>query len=400
MKNILKAIDKSQPKMVALLKKWSNVNSGSENIKGLARMLKLIKTEALVLNGEIEEIKLKPRIKIDSKGNLKEIPHGNALLIKKNPGSKVQILLAGHYDTVYSVDSPFQKTELINSNTLKGPGVADMKGGLIIMLKALEILELSPYAGKFGYEVIINPDEEIGSTGSEYLYKKAAKGKIAGLIFEPTFSDGTYVSSRKGSANFTLVTYGTAAHAGRDFEKGKSAIVALARFIHEAHALNNNDSGVTINFGSIEGGGAVNIVPDLAICRIDIRILNALDLRSIKESFDQLVKKFSEQEGIRMVLHENGGRAPKPMDPKSVELFDILKKVGLKLNQETKLMPSGGVSDGNILAGAGLPTIDTLGAIGGNIHTFNEYVHLDSLKEKVKLAVYFIIELIQKDEHG
>lgn len=396
MDKILKSIDNQQDKMVRLLKKWANINSGSENIKGLAKMLAVIKKHCLVLDGEMEEIPLAPRSRIDSKGNKIQIPHGRALFIKKNPQAKTQVLLAGHYDTVFGINSPFQKTELIDSNTLRGPGVADMKGGLIIMLKALEILESSPYKGKLGMQVIINPDEEIGSQGSEFLYKKAAIGKVAGLIFEPTFPDGTIVNSRKGSANFTLTTHGTAAHAGRDFEKGKSAIVALSKFIHEANNLNDLERGLTINFGHIEGGGPVNIVPDFAICQINVRILNPLDLQKTKSSFHELIKKLYEKEGIRMELHESGERAPKPLDNKTAELFDILQKVGLKLGHEIKFAPSGGVSDGNILAGVHLPTIDTLGIIGGNIHTFHEYALLDSLKEKVKLTVCLLIELIER----
>ncbi len=395
MEEIFREIDEAQEGMVALLKKWTNVNSYSDNVDGLAQMFSEIKEETSLLNGKMEEIALAPRKKIDSKGKLSEIAQGKALHIKKHEKAKCQVLLAGHYDTVYPLTSSFQKAEMIDQNTLRGPGVADMKGGLIVMLKALQIIEASPYQGQLGFEVIINPDEEVGSTGSEHLYRKAARGKVAGLIFEPSFHDGTLVSSRKGSANFTLAAFGIAAHAGRDFEMGKSAIVALSRFIHEAHALNDSKAGISINFGHIEGGGPVNIVPDFAILQINVRILHETDLEKIKESFHQLLKKITLETDVKMEFHEITKRAPKPFDEKTAKLFDILKKVGLQVGQEIKLLPSGGVSDGNILASVGLPTIDTLGVIGGNIHTHNEYMLIDSLKSRVKLTVSLLIELIK-----
>lgn len=389
------AIDDAEEEMIALLKKWADVNSYSDNIEGLDHMLTLIEQEASLLSGEMEIIPLAKRKKIDSKGKISEIAQGKALHITKHPNAKCQVLLAGHYDTVYPKNSSFQKTEMIDQNTLQGPGVADMKGGLIVMLKALQIIEASPYQGQLGFEVIINPDEEVGSAGSEHIYKKAAKGKIAGLIFEPSFHDGSLVSSRKGSANFTLVAYGKAAHAGRDFEKGRSAIVALSKFIHESERFNDLKNGISINFGHIEGGGPVNIVPDFAILQINVRIMQASDLEKIKEDFHRLLKKISTETEIKFEFHEITTRAPKPFDEKTAKLFDILKKVSLQVGEEIKLVASGGVSDGNILASVGLPTIDTLGVVGGNIHTHTEYMLINSLKNRVKLTVSLLIELIK-----
>lgn len=395
MKEIFQAIDNEHDKMISLLEEWVNINSYSENLNGLAKMASAISKQASSLNAPIEEIPLKPKKRIDSKGNIIESAVGNALFIKKNPKAKTQVLLAGHYDTVYPLDSPFQKATIIEDGKMQGPGVADMKGGLIIMLKALEILELSPYAGQLGFEVIINPDEEIGSQGSEHLFKRASINKVAGLIFEPAFSDGAFVSSRKGSANYTLVVRGKSAHAGRDFEKGSSAITAIAKFIQEAHTLNDFEKGITINFGSIQGGGPVNIVPDLCICQINVRVLTINDLKNVKSAFHTLLKKYDAKDNINMVLHEIGERAPKPIDEKTTFLFNLLKKVGADLNTEIHFRMSGGVCDGNILSSVGLPTIDTLGVIGGNLHTIDEYALLDSLNSKLKLTVYLLIEIIK-----
>lgn len=396
MDSIFKVIDNEQDNMVSLLKKWASINSGSNNIAGLQKMAEAIKQEASRLNANLKEVAISGRSKMDSHGKIIQIPNGKALTLKKNPKAKTQVLLAGHYDTVYDEHHPFQNVEVVNT-ILTGPGVADMKGGLIVMLKSLEILESSLYAGKLGFEVIINPDEEVGSSSSYPLYVEAAIGKKAGLVFEPSFADGAFVSARKGSFNLSIATFGKSAHAGRDFEKGESSIAALSHFIHKAHELNDLKNGITINFGHIQGGGPVNIVPDLCIAQINIRYLEAPDLKRTLTIFSEIIKGI-EKEGIKMVLHELSSRGPKPLEEKTKNLFDILKKVGLQLNQKIELRESGGVSDGNILASVGLPTIDTLGVIGGNIHTNDEYMLLDSLKERVKLTVALLIELIKTDE--
>lgn len=399
MNELLKSIENEQDKMISILKNWASINSCSDNLTGLENLLIEIKKEAECLDGTIEEIELPKRKQLNSKGELIEIENGKALLIKKNPSAKCQILFGGHYDTVFSKDSPFQEVKQIEDHKLQGPGVADMKGGLVVLLTSLKILKMSPFGEKLGYEIIINPDEEVGSTGSYELYRKHAKGKMAGLIFEPCFSDGSIVSSRKGSINYSVTCHGKKAHAGRDFEKGKSAIVAISKFIHKAHELNHLIDGLTVNIGAVKGGEAVNIVPDFALCHLNIRYVDPKDKQKIQAKLNELIENASKEDGIRFFLYEISARDPKPFDEKTIKLFDILKKVGLQLNQKMTFVSSGGVSDGNILAGVNLPTIDTLGVVGGHIHTFDEYMLLDSLKEKVKLTVCLLIELIKSSEN-
>jgi len=386
--------------MAELLEAWSNVNSGSDNIKGLARMLGLIKSAFGVLNAKAEVIPIAPRKKIDSQGQIIEIPNGDVLFLKKHPNASIQIFLGGHYDTVYSENHPFQKAErLKNGDILRGPGAADMKGGLIIMLKALEALENSPYAGKVGWEVLINSDEEVGSMNSEHLFRDCAKRAQIGLLFEPSFSDGSLVSERKGSANFTVIAKGKAAHAGRDFHQGRSAIAAIGRFIHDADELNFSGKSVTINFGHIEGGGPVNIVPDLAICRINVRGEKQEALDEATLELHRIVKLENETEGLNLTIVDQSARSPKPFDEKTKHLFESIKTTAAEIGMNIKWQPSGGVCDGNILAAEGVPTIDTLGAIGGNIHTGEEYVNLDSLPHRAQLTAYFLMKLAKGEIH-
>ena len=243
---------------------------------------------------------------------------------------------------------------------------------------------------------MINSDEETGSAGSEPLLIKSAKQNDFGLLFEPSHPDGSLVSTRKGSLNFTVVAKGKAAHAGRDFYQGRSAIFALSRFIINAEELNNPEKEITVNIGRIEGGEAVNIIPDTAVCYGNIRMKNPEDLPMVMEAL-QIIVSSENQEGISLKLYENSARPPKPFDLKQQSLFDAMRTCGNELDMHLQWKPSGGVCDGNILSSAGLPTIDTLGVIGDHIHTAEEYVLLHSLTERTLLTTYFLLKLANQE---
>src|SRR5262249_39128994 len=152
----------------------------------------------------------------DDEGREKSRPLGKALAFQSPPRAGPRVLLGIHYDTVFGVDHLFQSVTRVDENTLRGPGVCDAKGGLLVLLHALLALERSPVAGSLAWEVLLNPDEEIGSPGSGSLFAAAAKRNDIGLLFEPALPDGSLVASRKGSGNFTFIVHGRAAHAGRD----------------------------------------------------------------------------------------------------------------------------------------------------------------------------------------
>jgi glutamate carboxypeptidase len=295
-------------------------------------------------------------------------------------------------DTVYPASHPFQKAQMIAPDTLQGPGVADMKGGLVIMLKALEALEQHPACGSLGWEVLVTSDEEIGSIGSEPLFLEAAKRAAFGLIFEPSFSDGAIVSSRKGSANYTITSTGKAAHSGRDFEKGKNAIVPLAQFIVAAHQLNNVEKGLTVNIGRANGGGPVNVVPDFAACGINVRATKAEAFAQILQDLQILVDHINST-GASLELHSQHVRSPKAFDQKNQHLFALIEQCALEEGYQLNSRPSGGVCDGNILSEAGLGVIDTLGAIGGNIHSPEEYIFVDSLRTRARLTALLLFNI-------
>lgn len=380
-----------QSEMSNLLQNWCDIPSGSDDIEGLRHMEKELISAFSLLKGQIETIQLPARPFLNTQGQIIWLEGGKALRITKYLEAPSHVLLAGHMDTVFGLSSSFRKARFLSDNRLLGPGAADMKGGLVVLLKALEVLERSPWAGKLGWEVIITPDEEIGSYSSKVLLQEIAARHQVGMVFEPTLPDGSLVSSRKGSETFAITAHGKAAHAGRDFHLGHNAITALARFVVFADSLNGTLGDTTINVGKFEGGIAANIVPDFASCCINVRSSEAAQLESIKNRLSAALT--TDEENARLEWHELVCRPSKPFDEATKELFSLIKSCGQALSQEISWQPSGGVCDGNILAACGLPTIDTLGVIGGNLHTEEEWMSLDSLPQKAALSGLFLIAL-------
>jgi glutamate carboxypeptidase len=386
-------IDAQHESMVQTLIAWSRINSGSYHIEGVRRMREALAQAFAVLGGEAEVLPVAPLETVSSKGEIEQIPLAEALRIRKRPDAPIQVFLCGHMDTVFPKDSAFQDVRWLDDNTLNGPGVADLKGGLVVMLTALQALEQSPYASNIGWEILFNPDEEIGSQSSHPLLLEAASRNHLGLIYEPALADGTLAGERKGSGNFVFVVRGKAAHAGRDFDKGRNAIARLGELIARLYALNGQREGVTINPGKIEGGGAVNIVPDLAILRLNVRLPKVEDQAWVEQQFDALIAEFNQRAGFHIFRHGKFTRPAKPLSKKNHKLFELLKSCGAELGLTIQHKPSGGCCDGNNLAAAGLPNIDTLGVRGGNIHSHEEFMLVDSLTERAKLSALLLLKM-------
>ena len=388
-------IDDRHDTLVALVEAWCSVNSGSYNLSGLETMLGLLRAAFTSLGGEDEVLPLPPYETVDLNGTVIQRPLGNALSVRKHPEAPVQVLLSGHMDTVYPADSPFQTVTRVDSNHLRGPGVADLKGGLVVMLTALQALERSPFAEKIGWEVLLSPDEEIGSPGSGPLLEERAQRVHLGLVYEPSYADGAFVHSRKGSANFTVIVHGRAAHVGRHYGDGRSAIRELSKFILKAEKLNDLERGITVNFGRTRGGIANNVVPPLAVGSLNVRAATKEGMDGAKHNLADLIMEGCSADGITMEMHGEITRPPKLFDKKTQMLFEHFKACSELLDLPYLLRESGGVCDGNILAAAGLPTIDTIGVRGGDIHTHHEYLLLDSLISRSKLSALFLMKLAE-----
>ena len=390
---ILAQIEPMQPKLIETLQVWSKVNSGSGNTAGLNSMRGLISTAFSRLQGTIQEIDLSPTERVLADGSKSQTRYEPALQITKRPDAPVQIVLTGHYDTVFPADYHFQDPEFLDADTLRGPGVADMKGGILVMLTALHMLEQSEHARNIGYTVLLSPDEEIGSPGSAPVLAALGKKSHLGLTYEPALADGTLAGARKGSGNFALIVKGKAAHAGRDHHLGRNAIAALSRFIVKLDALNGQRAGVTFNIAKVDGGGATNIVPELAIGRFNVRMVEVEDTVWIKTQIDALISEIAREDGIICELTGGFSRPPKPMAPANAQVFDWVKRAGSALGLDIGWSPSGGVCEGNNLWASGCPNVDTLGVRGGNIHSDQEFMTISSLTERARLSALILLKL-------
>lgn len=386
-------IDSQHQHMVFLTEAWSKINSGSYNIEGLRKMREVLADNFHWLGGEADVLPCGSMTQIDAKGQEVKIDLAEALSIRKRPEAPIQILLVGHMDTVYGPEHPFQEPRYQSENVLNGPGVADLKGGLVVMLKALEALEKHPDAQNIGWQVLLNPDEEIGSIGSDPLLKAAAQGKHIGLIYEPCMSDGSLVGERKGTGNFSIVVRGKAAHAGRNPEDGRNAIVAAAALTQALFALNGEREGLTLNPGKIEGGGPLNVVPDLAILHYNVRTKTVEDEAWVQQAVSVICADIEAQFEVRVAPHGLFTRQPKPMSLQNQKVFDLVMECSKALGLSIGLKPSGGCCDGNNLWKHGLPNVDTLGVRGANIHSSQEIVYLDSLTERAKLSALLLMKL-------
>ncbi|MEL7087501.1 MAG: M20/M25/M40 family metallo-hydrolase, partial [Planctomycetota bacterium] len=241
-----------------------------------------------------------------------------------------------------------------------------------------------------GWEVVLNPDEEVGSPSSTGLLHEAAGRADVGLVFEPTLPDGTLIHARKGSGNFTVVVRGRAAHAGRDIQSGRNAVHALSRLFVALEKLNASERGVTLNLGKVSGGGPSNIVPELAVGWFNVRAAEADGMSGVRRGIERAVAATHRLDGIAAELHGRVTSPPKPLDPRTQTLLDRVFDAGSSLGLTMQSASSGGVCDGNKLAAAGLPTIDTLGPRGGHIHSDREYLLLDSLVERARLTLLLL----------
>ena len=371
---------------------WASVNSGSRNLDGLDAVSRLLAEAFAPLPGMLDLREPAAVEAMSADGSLVPVAHGANLHLKVRPEAPVRLLLTGHMDTVFGADHPFQHVFWREQGrVLGGPGVADMKSGLAVMLAALQAVE-SVGAPDLGYEVVINSDEEVGSPGSAPLLAEAARGKRAALTYEPAaLPDGTLAGARPGSGNFSLLIEGRSAHAGRNPEEGRNAVLAAADLaLRLAEA---KDSGLKVNVARIDGGGPNNVVPDRALLRVNLRPATREDEAHARALVDAAANIVAAEHEVRVTIHGEFSRPPKPLDPQAEKLFELVRRCGADLGQAIGWRATGGVCDGNNIAACGVPVVDTMGARGGAIHSEEEYLIVDSLVERAQLSALAILRL-------
>ena len=370
---------------------WSAINSGSRNLNGLRTMAGLLGDALAALPGEIRALDPAHVDAVDAAGKAIDIAHGQNLHMKVRPDAPVQLLFTGHMDTVFAADHAFQETRWLDDAVLNGPGVADMKGGIAVVLAALKAVEASG-ANHVGYEIVINSDEEVGSLGSAPLIAQAARGKKAALTYEPSaLPDGTLAGARPGSGNFAITIHGRSAHAGRNPEDGRNAVLAASELALRFEAMRR--AGLTVNPAKIDGGSPNNVVPDLAVLRVNLRPATPELEAEANALIQQAVTEVAAARDVQIHLHGGFARPPKPMTPDAEALFNLVKQAGADLGQTICWQSSGGVCDGNNIAACGVPVVDTMGVRGGKIHSMEEFLIVESLKERASLSALTILRL-------
>ncbi len=309
-----------------------------------------------------------------------------------------EALIAGHLDTVHDPAGPFRALTIASDGkTATGPGCVDMKGGLVIGLAALEALEEA--GERVAWTLLLNSDEETGSYHSAPAIaaeaKRVAENGGIGLALEPATADGGLVIERSGSAQFLVEVRGKAAHVGRDFASGASAVTALANVL--ASPLTENHAGSTfiINVGPLQGGTATNVVPDLARAWGNVRFAEGWQCKAFADNWHAVLKE--PYMGTQGVFRISVGRPAKPETGPVAELAQLVRATSIDLGRPLPFSRTAGVCDGNNMQAAGLPTLDTLGVRGGGLHTPQEWIELSSLVERCQLLAVTMMRASRRD---
>ncbi|WP_260582523.1 hydrolase [Sphingopyxis sp. PET50] len=383
--------------MLAQVEQWAAVNSGTGNLSGLKTVADMLADAFAALPGDIRLVAPDPVESVDANGNIRTTQRGDHLHLRVRPQAPVQLLLTGHMDTVFAADHPFQTLQWLEPGVLNGPGTADMKGGIAVILAALTALEASPLADRVGYDVMINSDEETGSHASAALIARLAAGKTAALTYEPALPDGTLAGARPGSGNFSITIHGRSAHAGRNPEEGRNALVAAADLAVRLNALKSLE--LKVNPARIDGGGPNNVVPDQAILRVNLRPATPEAMAAAEAALRDTIANIQHDHDVHCHLHGGFNRPPKPLDAAATRLFELVRDCGAALG----LPPigwnaTGGVCDGNNIAACGVPVVDTMGPRGGAIHSSDEFLIVDSLAERARLSALTMMRIAERGE--
>jgi glutamate carboxypeptidase len=375
------------------------INSGSFNAAGVNAVAQRLRALFAPLHANVETLPVAAYRSTTDDGGTRERTLGHALRLRKRPEAPLRIFFCGHMDTVFGAEHAFQHVRQTADDILLGPGVADLKGGLLVLFLALSALERSEWRERIGWEILFTPDEEIGSQGSAPLLAEAAQRNHFGLIYEPAFVDGHLAAQRKGSGNFDVIVHGRAAHAGREPHLGRNAIRAAADFIAALDELNGQREGLTINPGYVHGGGALNIVPERCVFKFNARTAQVADECWLRDQLDRLLTLINARDGFSVELRGGFNRPPKLFDAATQRLAGMIGACGRSLGLDLQFKPTGGCCDGNNLAALGLPNIDNLGVVGGEIHSDREFMHLSSLAERGKLSALLLLKLASGEMH-
>jgi len=366
-----------QSQMVALLEKLVLIQSGTRNKAGVDRVVQLIGREFEPLPVCLQ--------------TLEQASLGNHLIVRSEADDATggRILLVGHMDTVFPEDTDFNWFKR-DARHCYGPGVSDMKGGLVVGIFAIKALAACGLLNRLPLTLVFNSDEEIGSPGSGDLVRQQARTSAAAFVLESAGPAGEIVTGRKGNLSTRLDVNGRAGHAAFAGSDKASAILELAHKIVALERLNNPAEGVTVNVGKVDGGIGPNTVAEIARAWVDCRFVTDEQRKELERRIAAIAAQ-STLGGTHAALEIVSGRPPMPQNENNAILYDIVKTAGAELNQIIGDEFRQGVSDANLIAAENIPVVDGLGPLGGKDHSKDEYMVLDSLIQRATLLAHAIV---------
>lgn len=354
-----------------------NIDSGSNYSNGVKKVADYFKKKYMEINWLITEHNFDDSV-------------GPCLEIKNSEADNYDILFIGHMDTVFPAGTVEKRPFTLRDNRAYGPGVIDMKSGLLSLYYVMKLLDLKK-DNKPSFCIALNSDEEISSKfSSPWLEGLAKKSKYA-FVLEPARKNGALVSERKGLAKYKIEFQGLAAHAGVEPEKGASAITELGYWIVELSKLTNLEVGTTVNVGVVAGGTKANVVADKAVAEIDVRFKSEEEGRKIENKINEL-KDNPIVPKVKIKINKAGYRPPMNPSKETIRLCGLIEEVGENIGVDIKWAATGGGSDANFTSAVGTPSIDGLGPIGGGSHSESEYLEIGSIEPRIHL----LKEIIEK----
>lgn len=312
---------------------------------------------------------------------------GDHLRVRFAGRSGNRILLLGHTDTVWPAGEIRKRPFRIDGGKALGPGVFDMKAGILLMWMAVGALK--KIRGGFGKSVtiLLTSDEEIGSNSSRALIESEASRSQAVFVLEPSLPGGTLKTARKGVGRFTVKAVGKAAHAGIDPSKGVNAIEEISRQIIKLQKMTDMAHGTTVTVGVVQGGTRSNVVPAEAAAEVDVRMTSIEQAEHIANAIKSLTPELP---GARLEIRGSINRPPMERTSDTARLFETARKIAAQMGIDLKEGSTGGASDGNLTSALGIPTLDGLGAIGDGAHAIEEWVDVESLPQRAALLAGLI----------
>ena len=348
-----------------------NTDCGSRTPAGVARIADLMTAHYAALGWQVTRHQF-------------EAASGPCLEITNAPGAtQYDVMLSGHMDTVFPVGTAARRPLRVEGSTAYGPGVSDMKGGVLAMLYALRGLDPAVLA-RLKVVVCLNCDEEIGSPSSrDWLVATARKSRCV-LVCEAARANGDLVKARKGNAKYRLAFHGKAAHAGTSLRDGISAITELAHWTLAINGLVNFDTGTTLNVGMVQGGTGVNVVPDFAEAIVDLRFWRNEEAQAVHDRLTFMANN-PFLAGCRVEVARQSFKPAMRPSGDTEALMALVEAAGREEGVPFTWLEAGGGSDANFTAAAGVPSLDGFGPMGGGFHSEAEFLLLESIEPRIRL---------------